>query len=164
MDFVDQTLTQAEKDEIERLQRELTSTKRNLQELEEREAAVAFELDGAGHDPTGHLRPDFGGPIPPAEIEMVRAAVIHENKTKYNFESLRTIEGKSRVESVAENFLKPYYAVRRSNIILEISKYGVESGVSVRSTGSSSGYNSTNIADMIANDLLNRIYILFNKN
>ena len=111
MDFVDQTLTQAEKDEIERLQRELTSTKRNLQELEEREAAVAFELDGAGHDPTGHLGPDFGGPIPPAEIEMVRAAVIHENKTKYNFESLRTIEGKSRVESVAENFLKPYYAV-----------------------------------------------------
>ena len=109
MDFVDQTLTQAEKDEIERLQRELTSTKRNLQELEEREAAVAFELDG--HDP-GHLGPaglgpDFGGPIPPAEIEMVRAAVIHENKTKYNFESLRTIEGKSRVESLAENFLKP---------------------------------------------------------
>ena len=102
MDFVDQTLTQAEKDEIERLQRELTSTKRNLQELEEREAAVAFELDGGpahGHDPTGHLGPaglgpDFGGPIPPAEIEMVRAAVIHENKTKYNFESLRTIEGK----------------------------------------------------------------------
>jgi len=97
VDFVDQTLTQAEKDEIERLQRELTSTKRNLQELEEREAAVAFELDGAGHDPTGHLGPaglgpDFGGPIPPAEIEMVRAAVIHENKTKYNFESLRTIE------------------------------------------------------------------------
>merc|ERR1712168_909133 len=46
VDFVDQTLTQAEKDEIERLQRELTSTKRNLQELEEREAAVAFELDG----------------------------------------------------------------------------------------------------------------------
>ena len=40
------------------------------------------------------LGPDFGGPIPPAEIEMVRAAVIHENKTKYNFESLRTIEGK----------------------------------------------------------------------
>ena len=112
MDFVDQTLTQAEKDEIERLQRELTSTKRNLQELEEREAAVAFELDGAGHDPTGHLGPaglgpDFGGPIPPAEIEMVRAAVIHENKTKYNFESLRTIEGKSRAESLTKNFLKP---------------------------------------------------------
>ena len=102
MDFVDQTLTQAEKDEIERLQRELTSTKRNLQELEEREAAAAFELDGVpGHDPTGHLGPsglgpEFGGvPIPPAEIEMVRAAVIHENKTKYNFESLRTIEGRS---------------------------------------------------------------------
>merc|ERR1712137_943505 len=76
-----------------------TSTKRNLQELEEREAAAAFELDDVpGHDPTGHLGPaglgpEFGGvPIPPAEIEMVRAAVIHENKTKYNFESLRTIE------------------------------------------------------------------------
>lgn len=99
VDFIDQTLTQAEKDEIERLQRELTSTKRNLQELEEREAAVAFELHGGpgGHDQTGHLGsaglgPDYGLPIPPAEIEMVRAAVIHENKTKYNFESLRTIE------------------------------------------------------------------------
>merc|ERR1711970_668918 len=98
VDFVDQTLTQAEKDEIERLQRELTSTKRNLQELEEREAAAAFELDGPfGPTVPSQVGPvpvtDFGGPsIPPAEIEMARAAVIHENKTKYNFESLQTIE------------------------------------------------------------------------
>ena len=52
---------------------------------------VPLPVPGPG--PAPGFTSGLGLNIPPAEIELVRAAVIHENKTKYNFESLATIEG-----------------------------------------------------------------------
>ena len=81
-----------------------------------------------GPGPAPGFTSGLGLNIPPAEIELVRAAVIHENKTKYNFESLATIEGNILVMNFMNLahylFTHFYSALTSTQIRLQKNKQG----------------------------------------
>ena len=86
VEFADKELTQAEKDEIDHLKKELQSTRLQLDDLQ-------YNADNTSRflqDTTPFGQSEFA----PAELEMIRATVVHENKHKYNLEQVSSLEGK----------------------------------------------------------------------
>ena len=92
VDFADKELTQAEKDEINHLKKELHSTRIQLDDLHYNRPQSPFQQD-VHPDYTQNTAPFFESEYPPAELEMVRATVIHENKHKHNLDRVTSLEG-----------------------------------------------------------------------
>lgn len=72
-------------DEIRRIQAELDATKAQLNDIQMTSTKRVLPGD---EDPQGLHIPEMC----PAELEMVRATVIHENKHKYNLEKVGSLE------------------------------------------------------------------------
>ena len=94
--------SQAEKEEIERLQKELHSTKLQLDDLKFQQTqgnTTEFLMQNEFESTPPFVQPEF----PPAEMEMIRATVIHENKHKHNLDRLASLE--DEIEKVITNRL-----------------------------------------------------------
>jgi len=86
VEFADKELTQGEKDEINQLKKDLHSTRLQLDDLQ-------FNRTNSPRFSEVQQTPFFEPECPPAELEMVRATVIHENKHKHNLDRLGALEG-----------------------------------------------------------------------